>query len=52
MAERDIELLGMMGWGLMLAENSSVAAAVLRVGPWGGPLDFRKIGCFFEHFKK
>ncbi len=33
MAERDIGSLRMMGWGLMLAENSSVvAAAVPRVG--------------------
>ena len=36
-AERDIGSLRMMGWGLMLAENSSVAAvavaaATLRVG--------------------
>ena len=30
-AERDIEFLGVMGWGLMLAENSSVAAAVVAV---------------------
>ena len=48
MAERDIESLGVMGWGLMLAENSSavaavVAAAVLRAGPREGPLDFREI---------
>ncbi len=41
MAERDIEFLGVMGWGLMLAENSSVAvaAAVAAVtGPPGGVL--------------
>ena len=28
-AERDIGSLGVMGWGLMLAENSSVAAAAV-----------------------
>ena len=47
MAERDIGSLHMMGWGLMLTENSSVvvaavAVAVLRVGPRGCALDFRK----------
>ena len=39
MAERDIGFLGVMGWGLMLAENSSAvaAAAVAAVtGPPGG----------------
>ena len=37
MAERDIGFLGVMGWGLMLAESSSaVAAAVtLRVAYFG-----------------
>ena len=36
-AERDIGSLRMMGWGLMLPENSSVAAAVAAVtGPPGG----------------
>ena len=39
LAERDIGSLRMMGWGLMLAENSSVAAAVAAVtGPPGGVL--------------
>ena len=56
MAERDIEFLGVMGWGLMLAENSSVvavvAAAVLRAGPRGGPLDFREIIFFSGNFQK
>ena len=51
MAERDIGSLGVMGWGLMLAENSSVvAAAVPREGPRGGPLDFREIIFFSEIF--
>ena len=37
MAERDIGSLRMMGWGLMLAENSSAVAAVAAVtGPPGG----------------
>ena len=44
MAERDIGSLGVMGWGLMLAESSSAAAAAvaaavavtLRVGPTDG----------------
>ena len=40
MAERDIGSLGVMGWGLMLPENSSavVAAAVVAAvtGPPGG----------------
>ena len=35
-AERDIGSLRMMGWGLMLAENSSAVAAV--TGPPGGVL--------------
>ena len=41
-AERDIGFLGVMGWGLMLAENSSaaavvvVAAAAAVTGPPGG----------------
>ena len=38
MAERDIGSLGVMGWGLMLGENPSAAAAVavtLRVGTHG-----------------
>ena len=35
MAERDIGSLRMMGWGLMLAENSSVVAAAVT-GPPGG----------------
>ena len=50
-AERDIGSLRMMGWGLMLAENSSAAvvvAAVIRAGD-GGPLDFREIICFSEN---
>ena len=51
-AERDIEFLGVMGWGLMLTENSSVAVAVPREGPRGGPLDFREIILFFGNFKK
>ena len=40
-AERDIGSLRMMGWGLMLAENSSVAAAAVVAavtGPPGGVL--------------
>ena len=52
MAERDIEFLGVMGWGLMLTENSSVAVAVPREGPRGGPLDFREITFFSENFQK
>ena len=55
MAERDIGSLRMMGWGLMLAESSSVAvvaAAVLRAGPRGGPLDFREIIFFSENIQK
>ena len=36
MPERDIESLGVMGWGLAAAENSSAAAvAVAAVAPWG-----------------
>ena len=36
-AERDIGSLRMMGWGLMLAENSSVVVAAAAVtGPPGG----------------
>ena len=31
MPERDIESLGVMGWGLATAENSSVAAAAVAV---------------------
>ena len=36
MAERDIEFLGVMGWGLMLAENSSVVVAAAAVTGRGG----------------
>ena len=37
MPERDIESLGVMGWGLVVAENSSAAAAVVAaVAPGGG----------------
>ncbi len=45
MAERDIESLRMMVWGLMLAESSSAAVAAAAVavpsgwGPTGGVLD-------------
>ena len=55
MAEQNIASLHMMGWGLMLAENSSAAAvavAVPRECPRGGPLDFREIIFFSEHFQK
>ncbi len=34
--ERDISSLGVMGWGLASAENSSAAAAVAVVAPWVG----------------
>ena len=40
-AERDIGSLGVMGWGLMLPENSSVAVVVVAaavIGPPGGVL--------------
>ena len=36
LAERDIESLPMMGWGLMLAENSSTVVAAAVTGPPGG----------------
>ena len=36
MPKRDIESLGVMGWGLAAAENSSVAdAAAVAVAPGG-----------------
>ena len=38
--ERDISSLGAMGWGLASAENSSAAAAVAVVAPWGTHLTF------------
>ena len=45
-AERDIEFLGVMGWGLMLAENSSVAVAAV-VAVTGGWALFEKMTFFF-----
>ncbi len=32
--ERDMESLGVMGWGLVVAENSSAAAVVAAAVPW------------------
>ena len=32
--ERDMESLGVMGWGLVAAENSSAAAVVAVAIPW------------------
>ena len=44
MAERDIGSLRMMGWGLMLAENSSVAvAAAVAVAAVTGPPGGEKV---------
>ena len=51
MPERDIESLGVMGWGLAAAENSSavvaVAVAAVAVAPGGGALILAtlRIGC-------
>ena len=36
MPERDIESLGVMGWGLVAVGNSSAAAAVVAVVAPGG----------------
>ena len=54
MPERDIESLGVMGWGLVAVENSSAAAvavavavAAVAVAPGGGALILvtLRIGC-------
>ncbi len=34
--ERDMESLGVMGWGLVVAENSSAAAIAVAVAALGG----------------
>ena len=44
--ERDISSLGVMGWGLASAENSSAAVAVVAVAPWVGGLNREK--CVFS----
>ena len=43
-SERDMESLGVMGWGLAAVDNSSTVAVAAR----GGPLDYRHVICFFE----
>ena len=50
MPERDMESLGVMGWGLAAAENSGVGVVTGGEGG-GGPLDFREIICFFGNYQ-
>ena len=50
LAERDMESLGVMGWGLAAAENSGGGVGVVTGG--GGPLDFREIIFFSGNFQK